>query len=118
LGRYALYWKNSRDRTWPVGQKRPNDLGLFDMHGNVWQWCQTYTWDYDAAVMEDKEDIEHGEESKDIIDRYPRPCRGGAFNKQARELRAGYRVNDRESLRSQTIGLRLARTYRGSSPAP
>src|SRR5215813_8055687 len=34
LGRYAWYLYSSRDRSWPVGQKRPNDLGLFDMHGN------------------------------------------------------------------------------------
>jgi formylglycine-generating enzyme required for sulfatase activity/tRNA A-37 threonylcarbamoyl transferase component Bud32 len=112
LGRYALYWKNSRDRTWPVGQKRPNDLGLFDMHGNVWQWCQTYIWPYNAAAMEDKEDIEYDKDTYDILDKYERPCRGGAFNKQARELRAGYRVNDGASYRSQMIGVRLARTYR------
>src|SRR5213075_1157563 len=38
LSRYAWHQSNSQDRTWPVGQKRPNDLGLFDMHGNVWTW--------------------------------------------------------------------------------
>jgi eukaryotic-like serine/threonine-protein kinase len=36
LPRYAWYVTNSQDRTWPVGSKKPNDLGLFDMHGNVW----------------------------------------------------------------------------------
>jgi formylglycine-generating enzyme required for sulfatase activity len=112
LDRYGMYWKNSRDRTWPVGQKRPNDLGLFDTHGNVWQWCQTSPWPSDGTVMEDKEDIEYDKDAKYVMERYPRPCRGGAFNKQSRELRAGYRVNDSPLLRSQTIGLRLARTYR------
>jgi hypothetical protein len=39
LTRHAHYRNNSKDRAWPVGQKRRNDLGLFDMRGNVWTWC-------------------------------------------------------------------------------
>ena len=36
----AWYQKNAQDRAWPVGQKRPNDFGLFDMHGNTFDWTQ------------------------------------------------------------------------------
>src|SRR5262249_13183755 len=40
LSEYAWHDKNSSNRTWPVGQLKPNELGLFDGLGNVWQWCQ------------------------------------------------------------------------------
>src|SRR5262249_32924050 len=49
LSEYAWYRKNSGDRTWPVGQLKPNDLGLFDVHGNVWTWCQCRYVDYKAG---------------------------------------------------------------------
>jgi formylglycine-generating enzyme required for sulfatase activity len=39
LEKYGWYNKNSRNRTQPVGRLKPSDLGLFDLHGNVWEWC-------------------------------------------------------------------------------
>jgi formylglycine-generating enzyme required for sulfatase activity len=39
LGEFAWYVPNSQQRTWPVGSLKPNDLGVFDIHGNLHEWC-------------------------------------------------------------------------------
>ena len=50
LGRYAWFRKNSREKVHPVGKKRPNAFGLYDMYGNVLEWCNdNYSKDYYAS---------------------------------------------------------------------
>jgi formylglycine-generating enzyme required for sulfatase activity len=111
LPKYGWYLKNSGGRSWPVGSKKPNDLGLFDMHGNVFTWCQETFGVYPIAksgkVVEDKNDI-------DIANnRNTRVLRGGSYsNVPASNLRSAYRLSLAPTNRYDTVGFRPARTCR------
>ena len=61
LGEYAWYSGNSGDMTHLVGQKKPNKFGLFDMHGNVWEWCED-VWhvSYEGAPTDGSASVEGG----------------------------------------------------------
>ncbi|HLJ92741.1 MAG TPA: SUMF1/EgtB/PvdO family nonheme iron enzyme, partial [Gemmataceae bacterium] len=109
--------KNGKDRTWPVGSLKPNDLGLFDTQGNVLTWCQNKLKSYPEGnkATDDTED-DLVVESTDI--RIVRS--GGSYDFQARNVRSAQR-NPSSGLvvnRYGDYGFRLARTLRlGSIPA-
>jgi formylglycine-generating enzyme required for sulfatase activity len=108
LPRYAWYIRNSDDRAWPVGQKRPNDLGLFDMHGNVWTWCQESGGLYPAGT--EQRPARDEEDKRDIVDRLSRVLRGASFVDPPAVVRAAQRHPYRPSDRSFSVGVRVART--------
>ena len=62
LGEYAWYGANSGDTEHPVGEKRPNVFGLYDMHGNVWEWCQSAYKSYPYNAHDGREDVSAGDE--------------------------------------------------------
>ena len=71
LDRVAWYEVNSKRTIHPVGQKEPNTFGLYDMHGNVWQWCEDL-WDekyYSKSPTENPQSRDRG---------YFRSVRGGS----------------------------------------
>jgi formylglycine-generating enzyme required for sulfatase activity len=109
LGKYAWFSSNSAGTSHPVGSLKPNDLGLFDMHGNAWKWCQDVYRPYGKGgggkVVEDIEDI------SDINNKDGRVVRGGSFFYLASDVRSAGRLNNVPATRRYTSGFRPARTF-------
>jgi len=100
---------NDPHRTWPVGELKPNDFGLYDVYGNVWEWCQDRMREYASGgtVIKDRED-----EVLLVSDKESRTRRGGAFPYEAADQRSADRdtKNAFPILRRDNVGFRVART--------
>ncbi|MDO8806682.1 MAG: SUMF1/EgtB/PvdO family nonheme iron enzyme [Elusimicrobiota bacterium] len=87
LGAYAWYRDNSKDQAHPVGEKKPNEYGLFDMHGNVWEWVSD--WYNEDYYTRSPEKNPAGPDSGTC-----RVLRGGAFNTSHDMLRSASRTGN------------------------
>ena len=104
LGDYAWFSANSQNKTQRVAQKRPNAFGLFDMHGNVWEWVQDcWHGDYSGAPTD-------GSAWTTGCSNNYRVLRGGSWINDPTVLRSAGRNRNSPDSRSNYYGLRLART--------
>jgi formylglycine-generating enzyme required for sulfatase activity len=109
LDYYAWHVGNANGRSWPVGSLNPNDLGLFDLHGNLWGWCQDRYLPYETATG--GKAPEPGEDRTPVVGTESRVMRGGSFSHPG-SVRSAYRGRLMPSYRGYDIGFRPARTFR------
>jgi len=101
-GDYAWFAANAQSRTQPVGAKRANAFGLFDMHGNVWEWVEDCYAPYGSAPADGSANTTQGCSSRVV--------RGGSWVVNPQILRSANRDWNTPTYRINVIGFRLART--------
>ena len=107
LGDYAWYSANSDNTTHPVAQKKPNAWGLYDMHGNVWEWCADWYGDYPNGAVTDPQGPASGAY---------RVLRGGCWHYYPFICRSALRVNSNPGYRVNHFGFRVVVSV--SAPGP
>jgi formylglycine-generating enzyme required for sulfatase activity len=101
LGDYAWYDRISDKRTHPVGQKKPNAWGLYDMHGNVWEWCQDWYGGYPSGSVTDPTGAASGSY---------RVYRGGSWYTLSGGCRSAIRYRSTPDFRNSYLGFRVLRS--------
>ena len=94
----AWYIVSNGAVTYDVATKTPNELGLYDMSGKVWEWCNDLWGYYNSSVQIDPVGSVRGSS---------RVLRGGSWRNDARSCRSSYRFDDDPDYRSYSNGLRL-----------
>ncbi len=109
LDKYAWFDSKSLGKSHPVGWLKPNDLGVYDMHGNAWEWCQDaykeYVKEGDGKAIADREDL-LVVKSSDV-----RVLRGGSFGHPPSNVRSAIRNSLVPTNRVNYFGFRPARTF-------
>jgi len=100
LEQYAWYAGNSDSKTHAVGEKLPNQWGLYDMHGNVWEWCSDYFVDYPGGSLTDPE----GEDEIGVF----RSLRGCSWGEPGTHIRSSTRIGWFTNRPSANFGFRVA----------
>jgi uncharacterized protein (TIGR02145 family) len=105
LDKAGWYCGNENTKTRNVAQKQPNAYGLYDMHGNVWEWCWDWYGTYHATPATDPRGPATG------LDHVRR---GGSWSSDAIGCRSSFRL-DRTYIWSKSFGFRVVRNYEGGS---
>ncbi|MEL6111084.1 MAG: SUMF1/EgtB/PvdO family nonheme iron enzyme, partial [Planctomycetota bacterium] len=112
LDEYGVTVESNGALPLPVGTKKPNLFGLFDMHGNVWEWClEPYARDYPAgsrtnpATMRLNEVTLHADDDGVL--------RGGGADRLPKQARSTHRWTMAFGRNPETAGFRVARTVKG-----
>jgi formylglycine-generating enzyme required for sulfatase activity len=105
LGEYAWYDGNSKAATHRVSAKKPNPWGLYDMHGNVWEWVEDdwHDW-YDGSPVGDQAWFDKPRDSRRVI-------RGGSWESVDFDCRSSPRFGEKPGSRSFSLGFRVAKSF-------
>jgi formylglycine-generating enzyme required for sulfatase activity len=103
LDEYAWYGDNSDKETHPVAQKNPNAWGLYDMHGNVWEWCSDWYGGYTPGSVADPQGADSGT---------TRVLRGGCYLSLASCCRSADRIRGAPAVNGNILGFRVCLSAR------
>ncbi len=103
LEKYAWYDKNSENKTHSVGEKKPNKNKLYDMHGNVWEWCEDDWADSYKKTPRDGSAYEDKSSGRKVL-------RGGSWIFNADYTRSATRIRYYPASSNNYVGFRLLRT--------
>jgi len=116
LPQFAWYSENSQDRPHPVGTREPNQLGLFDLHGNAWEWCQDdYAADFYARSPVRAPVNDDPARPAEATGQTHKVARGGGFYALDEMCRTRFRLHDPARYSALDLGFRIVASERAGA---